>query len=1503
MELWGTPGPSVHWGYRHDMEVAQKIDVVADVVSTTEDSVLVTLFPGGQRAKFLGALRIPGDCLSFSAFDATLIGKDPIPCFMIDDPTDILYHHRSDRRDFDNVIELCAGLGVGTIGVQTAGMSPVCAVDWSPKMLQAYSEMHPEAPTVLGDLCDKATIKKVYKVHPRSAVLMSGFSCQPFSRGGQQRGAEDQRSGTLLGTLRAAYMLRCVGVILECVKDAGRNAMVRQQLESFQAQCKFHLTEAILRLEDVWISKRERWWACLTAPFVGRVQIDAFVPLDSPSVPRDLLPRPLALDFAALAQLELRGSELEAFLQYQPDLASMFLKLGVKAPTALHSWGSQVVGCECGCRTSGFSHDTLSNRGLFGLLFPVYKDPHSEHPEVPAVRHPHPTEVAVLTGVPELIWPSNLRLCLAGLGQQASPLQSVWIAAHLIKHVDMVFTGTSTMDPMECLQELRARVCAVADHLEFAQVPQQVMPEPPIDPESDSIEDDVSAMPWVKFQHLGGPEDVTVVYHSNPVPFVARVSDPDGTIAAVLCATFELLGAEERVDVIDCSSGLKLHPGALARGLCIWVCPIVVVPVLPPAPIEVSPTVPWQAEEPVAEVAPEQSVPSVLESVSDGGASLAVRAEPLVALDASRLALVPEPSITDVKMMHALRKQTIDVESRKAILANQGTLWSDDELCWHVDKLMTAANKRTWVFLDPLLAAEAIKRPSQSLLEHWFKAYPTKPTAIIGLVPIENHWVPFLWTWTVHCMIASSWDVPGSPGTGLSLLHQALANIVGSRTFTVHVVHRKFAVNEFCGICALRFIDHMLRGKMLPTDMNDVRQLHAMGRSMFVEFLDSCTTVSRPWIWCAGLDTKAAERLAALLQEHGVQQAQVQHRSALLVQAIGTATAQKALTSGQPWRALKGAANNCRPPFQLVLPQELEEVVKTKAAQGGIKGKRKKGSSGPVPTPKLDAPAVLDPAKLALQDGGFVTTANDDLPQLQMKAIGPFAQGVILTTIDEASAYLKAGQLVSNGALALVLLNAEEAQLVTTLAWSFQRVVLRCQANGEPMLAPAYLVQLGKTPVVPKTEKEPQQVLHAPAMCCKVTLYRDELEGDWSQVVRSPVKFVLSFLTPLLVCTNSLPDQPCTCGKWHPTVDDVVADPVLDVWRRQWLSMSFRPSAPDGAEVFLFNMRCLASLDTALLTFACRAGIYIEPRSLDARDPLMDYQVLWLPKTPLAELQRLQQCNASIIGLARMGSRMGVRTKASEAADLAKQLKPGSIFLAAGTKFNFELGPLPFGMDRMSVARLCAQWGWQARPMHPSRAVEGTLGTMWLVQARTGPPNTVVRYQGAEVVITKLQDKQESTTQLPTQVIGSTSTVQMCKKTAGSLGVDPWLANDPWAPASGTVPAPAAVDSQATLRDLEARLESKILAKLPTQDMEVDSSGATDARFAALEQQVHSLSMHQQALDAKIDDNASKTESQFATMQTHMTRQLDTQGQQIQSLFASQMTQIEALLAKKHRAE
>ena len=1484
MALWGTPGPPVHFGFHDGVVVGDKIDIVATIDSVAGPVAFVTLYPGRQHGRIVGIQDIPAECFSVSALNANVVALAPCPTFQVDDPTDLLFHGKSNMEDHMQLVELCAGMGIGTIGFEAAGMTPVAAVDWSKPMTEAYQAMHPNVPVIHGDINCTATIKQLYKAHPRPAVVMCGFSCQPFSTGGAQRGAEDQRSTTLGAALRIAYVLRSRVVILECVQDASTNAMVRRQVEAFRDQCQFHLSEAILRLEDIWVSRRSRWWAVLSVGLLGPVCIRAFDPLPEPSKPMDLLPAPMAMSPEHLAQLELTGEELELFLSYQPRLSKMFLSRSGKAPTALHSWGSQVTKCECLCRSSGFSHETLMSRGLYGLLFPVGGDPNPDHPDLMRVRHPHPTEVAVLTGVPEMIWPSNLRLCLAGLGQQASPLHSVWVGATLQHHVESVFMGQSNLVPLDCLEEIRGRVSVIAEHLDFSFIPKEPLPEPPVETSMDLHLDDTSLTPWVHFSHHGGPNEVTVVHSTDRVPFVTALSDPGTTVVSVVQATCNVLGyPKSDCKVVDCSSGLTLAPNHPASGLCLWTfCEPVPVPD-PQEDTGISPTVEWQADAP--ECQPASGVVPLCTDLVPVRLTPEHGPEILVEMDSSRLRLMVEPSVPDVSFVTALRKQPMNVAARKQVLANQGTLWADDELLWHMDQLLQAARKPTWAILDPLLAAEALKRPSHGLISQWIQTLPYRPTAIIGVVCVDHHWIPFLWTWTVHCVIASCWDVPGPPAPGLSTLHQSIATAVGSRSWTVHAVTRSFAITEYCGLCAIRFIDHMLRGKMLPMNLDDVKQLHATARSMYVQFLDSCASVCRPWIWAAGLEPKAFDRLQALLLEHGVDPLQLKNRANLLIQAIGLPTVQNALTSGQPWRSLKSSANKCRPVFQLVLPEELEQVVQKKAEQGGIRTKRKKQQNPSKPVAKPDVPKALDPSKLVIDGDTFNLPDGTSLVQLQMSAIGPLAQGVILTTPDEASAYLKAGQLVSKGGLALLLINADEAQLSTTLSWSFLRAVLRCQANSEPMIVPAYLVQIGQVVVVPKSDHGPCDVLHAPAACCKIAVYRDLVEGDWNKVVKAPVKFVLAHLAPLQVCRQGTLQSPCSCLKWHPADDAVVEDPVLDVWRRQWVSMSFRPVSPEQADVFLFNMRFLDSLSQRVLSCSGRHGIFIEPRSLDARDPLLSYQVLWLPKTPLEELFRVQQCTPQVIGLARLGSRLGVRSKVEDAPALAKQLKPGSIFLAAGTKGTYELGPLPFGMDRLTVSRLCSQWGWQARPLHPSRSVDGALGNLWLVQASTPPPTTVARYQGAEVVITKVQDRQDSAPagSPPSQVIGSSTTVQLCAKSTTAPATDPWLIHDPWG-SGPSAPVSAPVDHTAVLRDFEARLESKLLAKLPT-DMDVDSQSQTEARFAALEHQVQSLVMNHQTLEAKIDENAVRADNQLAAVQAQVSHQLDSQGQHMQAPF------------------
>ena len=190
---------------------------------------------------------------------------------------------------------------------------------------------------------------------------------------------------------------------------------------------------------------------------------------------------------------------------------------------------------------------------------------------------------------------------------------------------------------------------------------------------------------------------------------------------------------------------------------------------------------------------------------------------------------------------------------------------------------------------------------------------------------------------------------------------------------------------------------------------------------------------------------------------------------------------------------------------------------------------------------------------------------------------------------------------------------------------------------------------------------------------------------------------------------------------------------------------------------------------------------------------------------------------------------------------------------------------------------------------------------MWRVQACTPPPKNVTQYQGSEVVITKVSEEDATIPSAPSQVIGNSATVQLCSRDKPTV-VDPWLKNDPWAP-SGAQPAQAVqADAQTSLKEVESRITAKVLEKVQAEHMEVDSH-ATEARFAALEQQVQSLTAHQQQMEAAIEESSRRSDGQLSALQAQVTTQLDSQGQHIQGMFQAQLQQIEALLNKRARME
>ena len=264
-------------------------------------------------------------------------GVNGIHQICVKDDSNFLGQWAIDKTSLMTAVESCAGLGVGAIRLQRAGFDVVAANDISKPLMEAYAKLHPGVEVVVGDIRHEPTLVALHDAAPTAAVLAAGFSCQPFSSGGLKRGSGDDRSCSLPGILRAALLLRKPILILECVANAATNRFVRCHLETFCQQCGYGMSEVILKLEDVWVSKRDRWWAVLVVTTLGVPNLRGFVPGPYPCVVKDILPRPLPLSDDEIAQPQFSADERSPISHWHPaPLANplrshgVFLRFGIQ---------------------------------------------------------------------------------------------------------------------------------------------------------------------------------------------------------------------------------------------------------------------------------------------------------------------------------------------------------------------------------------------------------------------------------------------------------------------------------------------------------------------------------------------------------------------------------------------------------------------------------------------------------------------------------------------------------------------------------------------------------------------------------------------------------------------------------------------------------------------------------------------------------------------------------------------------------------------------------------------------------------------------------------------------------------------------------------------------------------------------------------------------------------------------------------------------------------------
>ena len=1144
------------------------------------------------------------------------------------------------------------------------GFRTLAGVDLNGKWEPLFHACHPSSPPFITGSCgDVSVVRSLLELGACHSVCLAGINCQPFSLAGDRRGLDDPRSASLFQALQTAWLIQAPLVVLECTPEIARDSQAQAVLASFAAASGCFFTQSILSLQEVWCTKRERWYGVFSAPPLG--------PIEIPPVPRlrDFGQIGLVMPFVKqwgvedLAQLELSLYELSKYYAYAAGgVQKSFLDLRGVLPTLLHSCGNQLYDCQCGCRKA-LSLTRLASRGLFGTLVALDGFVIHESQHLQKSRYLHPREMYLMQGgSPAIHWGENHRLAMAGIGQCVSPIQAVWILANLRVAVQKL-CGEECLDPSQVLQDHIDRV--LDDRDDLWPTPLNRADFCPSDEPVRIWDHGASNMISFRCGSQVTLEDF-VKAQSSLEEFLTPAGD------RVPCPPPQLWTAETQLmdfstDVAwlaDLSFGARAKAQSPIEGVpcsCLEDSASEVVGLSQPV---VSPTVPFSVKE--VEPSVEPMVPADCLQ--------------LISAPADSLKATPCPRLSALTGLATFAVRVLPSVARQQILVNQGDLWADDEIRFFLSQvcLHGSAEQKlmTW---DPLALSCVIRYANFDLLKQMVASVPLEATVLSACV-IEGHWYAICWRCQAGSVSAFTCGHLCGVSVALQKIHHEFCCSRGCPVVPVTFRAMPFLVDAYCGALAVAYLRHLVFGVNLPETKADLVAFHSSLRAVFAGGLPE--HVPRPWIWGAG-EKSWMRKLELVLQEHGVPGPEVEERAVNVVAKLGESRVEKALGSSSPWKDLKWIANSAVPPYQLIKPQELQAAVEKRTKGGssvGVKAQKVRHHRGQ----KAPAqPKAIDPAGLRLESGLFECGNHVPLQQIDLAHVGPQVSGMVLTTLQAALPFLRGGKQVSAGGLGLLVVDCVPTQVPTVLIPEPIRIPAICVANSEPVLLDAVLYQLGALPVARKQAEDLCAITTQASCVVKLLAFRDQLDVPWEEFTRHPVRHLFAKVPPLQPCT----DRSCEgqCEAWHVSEGCPLENPLLEVWGKQWQLLNFSQVPAQQAEVFVMHIRVPSCLAVQLQTYSGNSGVFLEPKHLDGKQASDQFQVYWMPRMSLQEVQHIRQTTPHVLGLARLGSRLGVRCRSCHAQEVHSLLRPGGFFLPPGRKMVFLLGPLPFGVLRESI--------------------------------------------------------------------------------------------------------------------------------------------------------------------------------------------------------------------------
>ena len=284
--------------------------------------------------------------------------------------------------------------------------------------------------------------------------------------------------------------------------------------------------------------------------------------------------------------------------------------------------------------------------------------------------------------------------------------------------------------------------------------------------------------------------------------------------------------------------------------------------------------------------------------------------QPLANLGGQNFLRIHPPIVGTYDHAVSLLAQGCEVQVRCQALANQGSVWGDDEVRWHLARLQAAVGSSYNVIsIDPLLIHGALSSSSFKAVGQFLQQVHQYEAVYISVVNQQQHWYPIILQCKENGLQVTTWDHPNASHVGLHSFCQQFARHVGLQLCPLYQLERRFSGPKFCGSLGIAFLEHRILGTGLPETFQPAEAHHNFLRKLFREALTEATTTWQPWIWGNGVNEPPAEEavksLTPLLVSHSVPSEHAHHRAQQAVKAIGPSQVQQALGGKAPWKSLK----------------------------------------------------------------------------------------------------------------------------------------------------------------------------------------------------------------------------------------------------------------------------------------------------------------------------------------------------------------------------------------------------------------------------------------------------------------------------------------------------------------------------------------------------------------------------------------------------------------------